>query len=304
MKNIYQIVDSYDYVYTNAQQKQVLRMLQESADSHVVKSLPEVCFFDIKDNMTVLSTLKLRSVLKHVDRLADLLKGTPIWIYEQDAWESWMDDAGFPGAYITIASKLNVKGFLVTSKWWSDYVVSKGLPSKFVKIWTAVEHCTVGKPFNERTIPVGFMGQRHPHRIKSSEAFAEHGINIDWRPTLPLESYLKELQNMKCYIHDEPPRWKLDGKIIPCNSLWGRAPEIISQGCFYVKNYEPTECKANGLDENPLVITFSSYEEARDKINEMLRLDSSKADEMIKTGVDMIKNDIGWKSILEAIDEL
>jgi hypothetical protein len=296
---IIQIVDSHDYIKNNCFQHQLQSVLRENSDLSVVE-LNSVESVRDMDGI-VLSCLKLRTLYRSADILSRVLSDRQTFIYEQDPWESFFDGAGFPGAYHMINEKVKPVSFLNTSKWWSDHINDNNIPSKFVKMWVLPEYCSYGSDSYSRVINVGFMGSLHSYRAVGLEEMKKRGIDVEIvKFTGVYKDYLRALGGMRMFVHDEPPRWKMDGKIISCNSLWGKDVEVISQGAFCLRNREE-ESVAYGLRNNPLLIEFDGYDELAHLVNENLKLSDEEINDKIKKGVDMIREDIGWKSVIEAI---
>ena len=112
----------------------------------------------------VLSVLRLRTLVRLAGSVARLLGDRPLYVYEQDVWQAFMDDSPYKGAYGQLAAQLNIAAFLVTSRWWHDFVVARGLRAKFVRMGMLPEYCDAGPAWEDRPIRLGFQGTLHPHR--------------------------------------------------------------------------------------------------------------------------------------------
>jgi hypothetical protein len=297
MKRILQIVDSLEYVTTNSFQHQLLKTLQRETD--VVTVPIDRLSKTLIDGRIVLICLKLRSVVKHIDLLSKELARIPVYVYDQDVWESFMDEGSYKGSYEMISSRLSVQSFLNTSHWWANYVRSKGLPSEFVKMWVLPEYCQTHS-FSSRIIDVGFMGQMHSFRKQTFEELKELDLNVQTFPGGPYEMYLQKLSDMKFFIHYEQDRWHIDGRIIPCNSLYGKTVEVMSRGTFCLRERSDEAVHWN-LRDNPLLVEFSSLNELVEQVKTIKSLDPDLVEKWITKGVEMIKNDSGWKTIVEVL---
>lgn len=299
MKKILQIVDSIEYVTTNGFQHQLLKTLQQETDLLIVP----LDRLDISHcaGRIVLSTLKLRSVVKHVDRLRSIIGQTPLYIYDQDPWESFMDEGSYRGSYKMLQSRLNVVSFLNPSKWWSELITSTGSPSKFIKIWILPEYCA-SKLFEHRSIDVGFMGQLHPFRKESFESLKKLGLDVSVFSSSNYDAYLSKVSDMKFFPHYEPARWHVDGKLVECSALYGKTVEVMARGTFCLRE-KCSEASYWNLSQNPLLLEFSSLDEFVEKVRRIQSLPVSEVNSMVESGVKMIIEDTGWKSVVEAIDE-
>lgn len=251
---------------------------------------------------TILSCLKLRTINREVENLSKFFEGRDVYVYEQDPWECFGDEAFCPGSYQRIYEKLQIKSFLTPTKWWSDHINSVGIPSKFVKMWMLPEYCSENLSYSDRKIEVGHMGQLHPWRKTGLENLSKLGLSVDIvKTTTDYRTYLKTLGTMKTFLHDESPHFAIGGKIVPCNAMWGKEVEVMSQGTFCLRNRED-ESVFYGLRSNPLLLEFSSYEEIVHLVNEQSKKSNEELNELRRVGVEMIRSDEGWKTIPQAIE--
>lgn len=298
-QKIVQVVDSLSYVLGNCFQHQLHETLKKETQLSAVELAGLHALHDLDG--PVLLCLKLRTLNRELMRLSQRLGDRPVYIYEQDPWECFGDDASCPGSYERACQTLNVQSFLTPSKWWSDYINSKGIPSKFVKMWVLPEYCSERTPSARRMIELGFMGQVHPWRKIGLNALRSLGQEVSILSTeSSYLSYLQKVGTMVAFLHDEPPHFKLNGSVIPCNSMWGKEVEIISQGTFCFRNREE-EANAYGLRNNPLLLEYDTYEELVGRLRTTLALSHEERDELIRQGVNMIREDTGWKTVIQAM---
>ena len=294
-----QIVDSLEYVLGNCFQHQLHKTLKDNFDLTTIE-MKDISRIGQSEGR-VITCLKLKTLNRRTDELSVHLRGREVFVYEQDPWESFYDVAACPGAYERIQREINPVSFLNTSKWWSDLINSKGIPSRFVKMWVLPDYCSYGRISQERDINVGFMGSLHEYRVQGLKDMKEHGVNVDIVKFSGVYSdYLSALQRMKIFVHDEPPRWRMGGDIIKCNSLWGKDVEIISQGAFCLRNRED-EAIHYSLRDNPLLLEYEGYDELSHVVNSVLVKDPEEIDDLIRLGVDMIRSDKGWNTVVDAV---
>lgn len=297
MKRVLQIVDSYDYVSTNSFQHQLLKTLQQETDllTVAVDQLRNTAI----DGRIVFICLKLRSTVKHLELLYECIGDVPVYIWDQDPWESFMDEGSYRGSYKHIQSKLNVASFVNPSKYWSERASFEGSPSSFGKIWILPEYCSI-KPLEERSTDIGFMGQLHPFRKQTFERLRELSFEVETFPGSTYGAYLEKVSDMKFFVHYEPDRWHINGTIVPCHGLYGKTVEVMSRGTFCLRERCDESVYWN-LRDNPLMIEFSSLEELVQNVNHIKSLDPEQIESKMKTGVEMIQADIGWKSVVEVL---
>lgn len=298
-RKIIQIVDSLEYIRKNCFQHQLYETLKRETDLSIIQQGEFERIHEFEGD--VLICLKLRTLDKTLHSLSTHLKDRKVYVYEQDPWECFGDDAACPGSYDRVCKQINVQAFLTPSKWWSDFINSKGLPSKFVKMWVLPEYCSTGLSSAQRMTPLGLMGQIHPWRKIGLDALKGLGQEVS---VIPARSdylgYLQTVGTMISFLHDEPPHFKIDWETIPCNSMWGKEVEVMSQGTFCFRNREE-EADAYGLRNNPLLLEFSTYEEIIEKLMYIKSLSYEQRDKMIEEGVRMIKEDTGWKTVIHAM---
>jgi hypothetical protein len=293
------LIDSVEYIQTNCFQHQLFKTLQNETELSIST------INDIKNGKKlpktdkILSCLKLRTLFNNIDVIKKFLEDSEVYIYEQDPWESFKDDASFKGSYEKIYEKLNVRYFLNTSKWWSDFINQAGLRSKFVKMWVLPEYCSSRPLWKEREINVGFCGSLHPYRKKLFSYLEDNGIKVEILPTGDYYSFLRNLSKIKIFIHNEEVNWELGGKQISANSLWIKDVEAAARGCISIRNYD--EEFNNYVDTSIQTIkTFSSFKSSVELIENILSLDNQA---LIESSVGFISSKNEWKTIIEAIGQ-
>lgn len=300
------IVDSHEYARSNCYIHQLLTTLERNAETTVL-TLYDVRRFghwhDITKFDRILLCLKLRTTVREIELVSKFLGNTPVYYYEQDVWECFSDQATYPGSYQMIASAINIKSFLNTSKWWSDHVNSKGLPSKFVNMWMLPEYCSADPQWSTRKVDVGFCGQLHPYRRELFELLQREGINVHHFPSGDYQHYLRCLSKMKIFVHSEQVNWSVDGTMLDGpNALWIKDIEAAARGCVSMREYEP-ECLAYQADDLWTVVPFESPKELVLEIHNTLSEDEQRnIDDRSMGAVKRIANARGWRTVLDAME--
>ena len=296
--NLHVIIDDYQYVKSNCFQHQLFKTLQDEtnlsfstiSDVASGKSLPHADKF--------LSCLKLRTLYNNISLVKKYLNNQEIFVYEQDPWESFKDDSRYKGSYQKIYNELNVKSFLNTSKWWSNFIIDKGMKSTFVKMWVLPEYCSSDPPWKDREIDVGFCGQIHPYRKKFFDFLKSKNINVTILQQSSYNGFLQNLSKIKIFIHNEQVEWVVNSNKISANALWVKDIEAASRGCISIRDYEE-EC-VNYTNNISSILTYKSFEESLDLITKTLD-NVEETQEKINSSVEFIRNDEGWKSIINVI---
>lgn len=294
MKKVIQVVDSYEYVTTNCYQHQLLSDTRKNFD-HTLITLNELPN-SLPEDATILCTIKIRNVYKHIDRLANVFKNKNILIYDQDPWESFTDIATYPNGYHNVIARMPNVEFINTSKWWTDYVINKGFKSHFCRIWILPEYCSTGFTFEKRESGLCFRGSLHTDRKLAVEKMKELGCTVRTLPgTSNYMEWLKWLQTQRAFFYDETAGWPINGVIGSKHVPKPKNVEIISQGCFI---FHDATCKSEdesyGLTNVPCDITYESYEHCLELFNEFNKKSPEFMNELIKESVEKIKQVDGW----------
>jgi hypothetical protein len=262
------LIDSREYVRSNCFQHQLLAHLKQQCRSYVDVTLDELASGRcISHGDVVLSTIRLRRLDAHRYIVAKAMPvNSRLWVYDQDPWESFVDSGTCRGAYDRIRAAVPTCAFIVTSRWWSDLVASRGIPCKFARMWPLPEYCDVGVPWTERPIRVGFKGTLHPHRRRSIERLAELGVQVTVLPSGSYQEFLADLSRMQFFFHDESGEpWTIDGKVVQRNCVWVKEIEAMARGCHAIRVIDdeaPAYCggmpdamhAVGSLEEVPAVI--------------------------------------------------
>lgn len=308
------IVDSHKYARANCYIHQLLTTLERFADTTIIDKSEILlrsprAMVKFSDFDRVLVCLKLRTLARSCaanNEFGHYLSGTPVFIYEQDPWESISDQGSYRGAYEIIASKLNVRSFLNTSKWWSDCINSRGLPSRFVNMWMLPEYCSSDPLWSERKIDVGFCGQLHPHRKELFERLRSVGIEVHHFPSGDYGHYLKCLSQTKIFVHSEQTGWSIDGKKLDGpNALWIKDVEAAARGCFTMRERDIEAISYHSWNI-PTIRPFSSFEQLVENIRRTLadwsQSPVTQNDETVRA-VNYIRSARGWQTVIDAMQE-
>jgi len=257
---ILQLVDTIEYIESNCFQHQLLKSLRQVAQVESCTLAGVERALDM-GNRPVVCCLKQRSLARSLDMLEHHLGSTPVVIYDQDPWQAYIDDPSYVGrgVYERAVEQLNVKAICVTTQWWADFLKERGLPAVFVRMWMLPEYCDAKPTYEERSIPVGFVGTVHPHRQKLFDQLEDLGVVVNvQKGGLSYWNYLKELSNIQVFIHSEDSPITCEGKELNLkDSLWIKDVEAAARGCFTIRNAGAgadtyySGCKTTFLYEDP-----------------------------------------------------
>jgi len=304
MKRMLLVVDSLRYIKKNCYQSQLYETLKKNFKVKVVdaQKIERGLDIDMRKFDVRLSVLRLRSLQRMIDPLDTFFKSSEIFIYDQDPWESYMDGSPFKGTYKLITDRLNVRSFLNTSKWWSDYIRQQGHPSTFVRMGMLPKLCKLGKPWEKRRIHLGFQGSLHEHRKVFFDALEAEGCEVTYLPSAPYKKFLKNLHDIRIYIHTEDAPWTVNGQTMPRNALWIKDTEAAARGCFSIRDHED-ECHAYDTDELQTIFTYHDVSEVPGLIRKIENMSAEEKNQRMAHAVETMRKRDDWMTVVNAIHE-
>jgi hypothetical protein len=298
------LADSEPYIKGNCYQHQLLKTLKKIYRVKIVSiSDLQSPLKNFDDYSKILSVLRLRTLISHIDLICKRLDGRSLAIYEQDPWEAFRDESPYKGGYELINSKLNVLAFLNTSKWWSQYINSRGINSVFVRMGVLPEYCSVGNLWPKRKFELAFQGSMHPHRREFYDKLSRQSIEVSILPYSPYKKFLKNLQKVGIYIYTEDVTWIVDGVGIKGNVPWIKSIEVAARGCFVIRNYEH-EAEAYGVSEIPTILTFKNTDEVPELVSKIRGMSNAEKNRAIGDSVKLIRSRNDWNTVIEALEGL
>jgi len=303
MKRLLLLVDDRSYIRSNCYQHQLATTLARYYRVRMLSTwelqfapLVRVGAYD-----RVLSVLRLRTLVRVADQLARLLGERPLYVYEQDVWQAFMDDSPYKDAYGQLAKQLNVAAFLVTSGWWRRFVAERGLPARFVRMGMLPEYCDAGPAWEARPIRLGFQGTLHLHRQAFYRELARRGLEVEVLSPGPYEAYLRNLHRMRIYVHTEDAPWCVDGRMLRRNALWIKETEIAARGTFVIRDAEE-ESDAYGIAELPTVMPFSSPEAVGEIVARIEAMDPRERRERMVASAETMRRRDDWMTVVRAME--
>jgi hypothetical protein len=303
-KRLFLFADSKKYIKANCYQSQLLKTLARNYRLKIISAdeISKGAKLKISPQDRALSVLRMRTLATLAPQLAVMLQEHPLWIYEQDPWQAFMDDSPYKGAYHEIASHLQVAAFLNTSSWWANHVRQQGFPSVFVRMGMLPEYCSLGKAWSKRSVDLGFQGTLHPHRKQFFDQLAGYGLPVKVMPSKPYDRFLKALQDIRIYIHTEDSPWIIDGISVPRNALWIKDTEAAARGCFSIRDYEE-ESAAYDIDEIPTIYTYKNVAEVPDLVETIMTMPLKERDERMAESVACMRRRNDWQTVIDAIEQ-
>lgn len=295
MKTIVQLVDSISYIEANCFQHQLRKSLWEACDLVQIEISDILIGRHRPPADGFISCLKQRTLMKHAQSVGSWLDGRPIVAYDQDPWQSYMDDSPYKGAYDHIVKHINVSAFALSTKWWVDFVSSRGLPAVFTRMWVLPEYCVQTTPYVNRIDLAGFVGSVHPRRKMLLDIIESGGIKTSVLATSSLgyAEFLTELSKLKCFVHNEDMTIIVDGKELNFNTgMWVKDIEAASQGCFSIRGKgDGSNTYFEGLQT---VMLYDHIDQVPDVIRSIEAMDPNVRQAMIDHSVNVIRTNDVW----------
>lgn len=296
MRSPIHLVDSFDYALGNCFQHQLWKALDDIG--HVehcsIEGLPEAMDYGPRP---IISCLKQRTLMQKADWIAANVWDSPIVIYDQDPWQSYMDDSPYKGAYDHIATRLNVKTIALTTKWWADFVASKGHPTTFVKMWVLPEYVVSRTPYAERTEIAGFVGSVHPRRQQLLDIIDRSGIKTSVLRTnsLVYPMFLQEMAKLRIFVHNEDMTYTIDNGVeLNFNTgMWVKDIEAAAAGCFSIRGKgDGSETYLQGIETVKL---YDHIDQVPDVIHAIEKMDPVERQDTIDRTVELIRVSNVWQ---------
>jgi hypothetical protein len=253
-----------------------------------------------------LSTLRQRVLFNNISLITKIVGDTPLKVYDQDPWQNYIDNSLTNGCYTLLQNNFQLSNIFVTSNYWANYIsnVDK-IPSIFVKMGMLPKLCQIGSTQVERGKSVEFKGSVHPHRQEAFSIMSNHGqvikINLE---ILKYPRYLKYLQNLAIFVHDESGDWICRGEKIPMGTgMWVKDIEVASQGCFSIRNYNE-ESKTYSINNIPLIRFYNNPSEVKNIVDEIFSLSEKEFSEIQSSSVHYISANDNWAETTNKIFNL
>jgi len=294
------LAESYNHITSTHYPHQVFKTLQKNFDVSLYTMNDVRLKNKIKNDDQTISFLKLRNIDRNIPLLKDYLENKPISVYEEDPWESFVDNSQWKGSYQRIYSELNVKTYLNTTSFWSEHANSKGIPSKFIRASMLPEY-SVHTKWEDKDINLGFCGSVHPWRREFFNFLETKGLKVKILPMTNYQDFLKTLSRIKIFLFCEKINWTVDGEKFPVNAKWIRCIEACSRGCISLREFETESYKHASKEDVPAKLAYQNFDDAVYIINEILCKPNDYMNLITESSVDYIKNNLNWSDIITAI---
>jgi hypothetical protein len=299
-RKLHIFVDSISYVKNEVYQHQLHSVLNEDYDCFYYE-IDNISQFKLNSEDIVFSALKIRTLRSKLEKLSQILNGTHILVQDYDPWVSYEDSSQYKGTYELIASKLDVT-FFVPHLEWSKFIISKGHRCVTSKIGMLPTYCD-DTPWENRSINLEFRGSKYPSRNLGMQRLFDSGFPNCWTQGIikPYQVFLNHLSNVKIWAHSESQPIIIDGKKICRNWIWPKAIEVLSRGCFLIRDYQPEA--ENYVKDMPTVFLFKREDEAISLLENIEKMSNSEKNDRIRSTVNQIKKESYYQVISHNIEK-
>lgn len=288
------LVDSIEYTTTNCFAHQLHEALHDVDPTVQTVALDDIQRHSLPNR--VVCRLKQRTLHRYMDDVRRWAGGAPIVVFDQDPWEAFRDGSPYKGTYHRAMSGLNVSAFAVTTKWWADFLVERGMPAEFVRMWVQPRYCARGPAFLERPVGVGFVGTVHPYRAQLFERLRSLGVDVHvlGGNAMPYPQYVEALSRLRVFIHCEDSLVVVDGEVANLrDGLWIKDVEASARGCFSIRNHG-SGCRTY-CGELETVGLYSDVDDVPDILHAIETMDAHERQAAIDRSVEFIRCSGRWQ---------
>lgn len=312
MDKVLILADSRKYINSNCFQLQLHKSIKVHNKDFQIEYFylnpKELQNFEIfkqksKSFRFVLSTLRQRVFFNNISLITKVIGDTPLKVYDQDPWQNYIDDSSTNGFYTLLQNNFQLLNLYITSNYWSKYINDEDkVPSIFVRMGMLPEFCNTGSTQHKRRKSVEFKGTLYPHRREAFNIMSKNGqaieINLE---ILKYPKYLKYLQNLAIFVHDESGYWICKGEKIPMGTgMWWKDVEVASQGCFSIRNYHE-ESETYSVENIPLIKFYHNLSEVKNIVEGIFSLSEKEFNETQSSSVQYISNSDNWRETVNQI---
>lgn len=284
------IIDDRSYAFSEIYQHQLHEVLRQNHECSYVE-LNKIEGFRWKHEYDVIfSAVRIRNLIRQVDRVARFLDGRPIIVQDYDPWTILADDAPFAGGYHMLNDKLNVQAFFVPNRFWTSVMDRQGLPTRCLPIGMLARYCDATS-WQNRSIRTDFRGSHYPVREAAFQRLLNAGTPVTWGNEIikPYSRFLEHLSNIRTWVQSETEPIHVNGEPVSRNWLWPKAIEVLSRGCFLVRDRQD-EAEFYEIDRIPTAFLFETETEAPALITRIEAMSDSEKNDRINEAVNFIRN--------------
>jgi len=300
MKRIHLFVDSYDYVMNEPFQHQQHKAFQRHFEC-LYHALPFSEQIDFRDNDILFCALRMRNADKYSHVLRNVVGDRPIYVQDHDPWCGFDDDSIHKGYYSRVGAVLNAT-FFVPYRFWADQIRSLGLKAVSSPIGVIPEYCDA-TPWEQRTIDLEFRGSLYPVRERATKRLLGAGFPACqvFEPIRPYSSWLNHLSTVRVWAHNEDEPILIDGRPFCRNWIWPKAIEVLSRGCFLIRDYH--EASEEYVKDVPTAFLYHDVNDAVKMLHQIQAMSLEEKNERIQTAVNMVRGAVYYDVVCRKLEQ-
>lgn len=254
-------------------------------------------------NDAVFVALRFRNVVSNSRAIDRWLDGRHAVVQDYDPWVFLEDVSVHRGGYERVANDIKNVSFAVPNVYWSS-IIEKRTNRRVhtFQLGMSPELCDA-TPWDKRTHRLEFLGAAYPIRVSCFEKLTKY-IPVVWNRTkiAPYSEFLSHISALRVWAQDESAPIIVDGVSHVRNWLWPKAIEIISRGCFLIRDRHD-EAMNYGLSEVPTVFLYDDVSETPEMLDKIESMASSERGDRIEQAVAWVKQRDFYGSICRQMND-
>ena len=247
---------------------------------------------------------RFRNTIRQKKTIVNWLSGRRCLVQDYDPWV-FMDQTSQHYMGYKIASEaIPNSSFLIPNYFWSNFISEKlNIKTHSFRLGMSPELCD-DSPFENRKIPIEFRGSSNPAREKNFKEFQSRVPAAKWERSkiTPYSEFLKHLSNVRVWAHDESECVTFQDESISRNCLWPKAIEVISRGCFLLRDWQ-VEADNYGISTLPTVFLYKNMNEAQDLLDKINRMSIEESNNRISQSVEWVKKQDFYEKISGSLEK-
>ena len=300
------LIDSKEYTLNEIYQGQLYEELPKHVDLTIVcldEIVNKTSSVDVKSFDGIYCSIRYRNTLKYVNEIQIFLKDTAVIVNDYDTWVNYIDGSPYKNTYKIVNDALNVKYWFTSANWWAEKLKSDGYPAIAMKLGMKPSLIENTKRFEDKSRLIEFRGSKHEPRVIGHNKLVNAGFKLPWLSSIkPYSAFLESINDLKIWAHNESEPILIDGVEHSFNALWPKAVEVLSRGCFVIRD---TQEEATWYDMNklPIVFLYDNVNNANKKLEEILSLSEDEKNNRIQETIIFLKKQDYWKAYSQRLVE-
>jgi hypothetical protein len=298
--NLTVLVDSKSYAFSEIYQQHLHKELIKNHQIQYVEISDLSTTRPLHDNILVCT--KFRTTLQISSQIKKWIDKRRVVVQDYDPWVFLEDNTVFSKGYEIISNSFINCSFAVPNRYWSEIIRKKtGREVHTFRLGVPPEQCDKNQ-WENRKNRLEFRGSQYPTREKNYEKISRFiPINWDKKVIKPYSSFLDFLSNTRIWAQDESETVIVDGNHHCRNWLWPKSIEVISRGCFLIRDRQE-EAEFYQVDSLPTVFLYNSVKETPDLLASIENMSNEERNERISHSANWVKQQDYYGQIARDIE--